>query len=531
MADLRLRLTLTALDRISAPLRAINNRIEALQAPATRLGGELSRAFRVSGLGKLSQGLSGVGREVVGLTGKMAALAGVGGYLFKSQFIDTAAEFEKYSAILKTLEGSSQKAEQSLAWVSDFATTTPFTFAEVTESFVRLRSYGIDPMNGSLRTLGDASAALGKPLSQAVEAIADAVTGENERLKEFGITTSVQGNRITYSYQEAGKTINKTADKRNKAMIQSTLYAIWNSKYAGAMANLSKTWIGLTSNLEDQWTRVKLAVLKGGLFDYLKGKLANLLALVDRMAADGSLQKWAAEVGNKLQKGFEAAFAAGNQLYQFVGQLADRVGGFGNLAKISLGVVAAIMAGPLLLAVTQVVQGVLVLATAFAANPMLLAITAVIAAVVLLYKNWDNVVSGIKLAIDDIAGWFNGIFMAAINNVKGAISGIKDGIVGIVRGLNPFADTTPLFPYPQPSQPAFSGVAPPGTLNGFRPPVKSPVLGPSAQLLNSGSTNAAPKPIDCKLLVEFTGAPVTVKKADIKSGTVETSNPRAGRHF
>lgn len=70
------------------------------------------------------------------------------------------------------------KARESLAWVSEFATKTPYELNETTEAFVKLRAYGLDPKNGLLQILGDKSAAMGKDINQAVEAIADAVTGK-----------------------------------------------------------------------------------------------------------------------------------------------------------------------------------------------------------------------------------------------------------------------------------------------------------------------------------------------------------------
>lgn len=523
-ANLRLNLTLSAVDRLSAPLRKLNNQIEAMQAPVKKLGSELSRSLQLSGVSKISQGVAGIGREVVGLTGKMAALAGVGGFVFKTQLVDTAAQFEKFNAILTTLEGSSEKAQKSMNWISDFASTTPFEFAEVTDAFVKLRSYGLDPTKGLMRSLGDTAAAMGKPLNQAVEAIADAVTGENERLKELGITSSVdtKKHKTDYTYIDNGKTVTKSVDNRNKAMIQSTLEAIWNSKYKGSMEVQSKTWNGMMSNLEDQITRTKVKIMNAGLFDWMKGKLGALLALVDRMAADGSLQRWAMDFGNKLQAGFEMGWTAGKQLYAFVNDLSERVGGFGNLAKISLGVLAAIMAGPLLLAVAQLTQGVFMLFAAFAANPVLLAIGLMTAAVVLLYKNWDDVVGGIKTGIQELSDWFSNKLLGAIQTVKSTISAMGDGIGGIVRGLNPFSKSTPLFTAPLPATADYA----PGFANRYaRGNDTVPVIGQGAK------TSSAAKPADGKVVVEIQGAPVTVKSMKANSGEINVKNTRAGAHF
>ncbi|MDG4813775.1 hypothetical protein P8629_12270, partial [Hydrogenovibrio sp. 3SP14C1] len=85
---------------------------------------------------------------------------------------------------LETIEGSQEKAKASLDWIAGFAKKTPYDLAQVTESFVKLKAYGIDPIaDDALRILGDTGSAMGKSLDQAVEAFADAATGEFERLK------------------------------------------------------------------------------------------------------------------------------------------------------------------------------------------------------------------------------------------------------------------------------------------------------------------------------------------------------------
>ncbi|WP_253294526.1 tape measure protein [Vibrio cholerae] len=165
------------------------------------------------------------------LGNKGALVAAGGAFAFQQTFVKTAAEFEKMQVILNRLEGSQDKGAQSMAWISDFAATTPYDLAQVTESFIQLKAYGLDPVqNGLLRTLGDTSAAMGKPIEQAVEAIADAVTGENERLKEFGIKARVEGDEIVYAYTKNGKEMEARADASSREMIQSTLQSIWNDK-------------------------------------------------------------------------------------------------------------------------------------------------------------------------------------------------------------------------------------------------------------------------------------------------------------
>ena len=189
-------------------------------------------------------------------TGLVAGgLAGLGVELFRRTFVNTAAEFETFQTILTTTEGSSEKAAASMKWISDFAVKTPYELRQVTGAFVKLRAYGLDPTQGLLGSLGDTSAAMGKDLMQAVEAIADAVTGENERLKEFGIKARTKGDVITYEYTHAGETKTAQANARDRAQIEKTLRGIFDLKFGGAMEKQSRTFRGMVSNLLDQWTR------------------------------------------------------------------------------------------------------------------------------------------------------------------------------------------------------------------------------------------------------------------------------------
>jgi len=209
--------------------------------------------------------------SITGIYGKLIAFSGgIGlGFLAKD-FLDSAVNAEKLKLTLDTLEGSSKKADKSFSWIKEFATQTPYELNQVTESFIKLRAYGIDPTNGTLKTLGDTASAMGKPLQQGVEALADALTGENERLKEFGIKASKKGEEILYNWTDSSGQARHIIIKNNKDIIQSTLMAIWNEKYQGAMDKQSKALAGIWTNIKDSYTDFQTTIMQGGLFDYIK---------------------------------------------------------------------------------------------------------------------------------------------------------------------------------------------------------------------------------------------------------------------
>ncbi|MCP4352287.1 MAG: hypothetical protein GY795_43065 [Desulfobacterales bacterium] len=347
-----LAIAINAVDKATAPLRRINKQLNSMMSGPRKLNNSFKALGQEAGLNKLGKRMDVVGNRAKTLGKRFAVLSGITGYAFKTQLLDTAAEFERFGAVLETVEGSSEKAKKSMQWVSNFAAETPFEIETVTDSFVKLRSYGLDPTNGLLKTLGDTAAGMGKPINMAVEAMADAVTGENERLKEFGIKARKHGNMIVYEYSHNGDTMRKAADASNRAVIQKTLEMIWNEKYAGAMKKQMKTWNGMMSNIADQWSRFSRMIMDAGVFDFMKSKLSGVLAKLNAMAKDGSLQTLANEIGVKIVNAFKAMWRIGglivDLLDKFASILPETTDGMKRLQAVVV-LLGAAITGPFLL--------------------------------------------------------------------------------------------------------------------------------------------------------------------------------------
>ena len=294
------------------------------------------------GFAKLGEGVRVASDGIDSWGNRALVVSGAVAYGFNRTFVQTTATFERFESVLRVVEGSAEKARASMDWVTGFAATTPYELEEVTNAFVKLKAYGIDPQAGALKAAGDAAAALGKPLEQAVEAMADAMTGENERLKEFGITSETRGNRIRYSWQQNGKTMTAIVNKNSKEQIQSTLMSIWNGRYAGAMDERSKTWEGMVSNMGDTWTVFQKDVMeKSGAFNMLKGQLGDLLGQLDKMKETGEYDALVQTVGTNLVEAFKGvgdavqdiqAFGEGVvDVYTRVAALMDEVATFTGL--------------------------------------------------------------------------------------------------------------------------------------------------------------------------------------------------------
>lgn len=468
MADnFQLKAIISAVDKVSPALKGINRAIRG-----TRKG---LRDISFAG----GQLLSKVGVSAAAMTG--------GIFFAVKKIVAVSAEFEKYRTILETIEGSSAKARSSMDWVQDFATRTPFELAEVTDAFVKLKAYGIEPQAGALVASGNAAAAMGKSVMQAVEAIADAMTGENERLKEFGIKASKSGDQIVYTWTENGKTMAAKARASSKEQIEAVITGIWNRRYGGAMDKLSGTWTGIWSNLMDQVTKFQKTIGDAGIFESLKGEMQGILKLIEQWEADGTLKKVAKEISDGLVETLREVVTWAKQVdwRGFMADLRGLVSGIrdlvvmaGGLKNVLIGLGVLVLAGPLvallslggavarlgLLFATLGVQAIawLVplnygaifgtlagligkvaiavrgLGIALLASPWGIAIAAVAALALIVYNNWDKIVGYVSGAWDRIKGvfekdWFSGLLQGWLE----VWQGFGNSIVGILKSLVP----------------------------------------------------------------------------------------------
>jgi predicted Fe-Mo cluster-binding NifX family protein len=247
-----------------------------LRADIARLQQDMTAARR-----SVDTATSGITRTLQTLKGAFAGLAiGAAFKELAGATITAQREFDKLNSALITATGSSKNAEQAFAALQRFAANTPYDLQQVTEGFLKLRNLGLTPSERALNSYGNTAGALGKNLNQMVEAVADAATGEFERLKEFGIKASQQGDFVTFTFQ--GVT---TKIKNNAADIESYLIKIGETKFAGGMELQAKTLDGAISNLGDSWDATLRAFSKSGFGEAVHASVLGLSdALTDLQA-------------------------------------------------------------------------------------------------------------------------------------------------------------------------------------------------------------------------------------------------------
>lgn len=494
------------IDKLTAPMQSLSSGFDRLTHKIEGATRGIQRMGNMSSaLNKTTQRLS----SVVRTASKLGAISGISVGAIGANAVNSTAKFEDIGAVLETLEGSSEKAEKSLAWVKKFTKETPFGLENTAEAFTRLKAYGLDPVNsmtgltdekkaafaaelkqakadqkkwsgqlewlkrdkkapvnkkavngllkdanarvrslekkmnpetyaklptdGLLTVLGDTGAAMGKDIMAAVEMMADAIVGENERLKEFGVRGAVnkKSQEIEYTYTDKhGQQQMLSVDKNDREGIQRVLMSIFSEKYAGAMEKRSKTFNGILANMADTVDELQGKFMQAGPFNILKKNLQNKLDAMNRLSDSGKLERWGRETARYFNIISQLTTSIKNKIMGAMNALADFVGGWKVLGGIAAGFASFFVFKELLVAL--------------ALRLSIFHLAAVGVAGV--FNNWQTAIPAISRYFPALGAWLgdkipqaSARFTAAMDYVKAAMRGedwaIGSGFSGLVSQL------------------------------------------------------------------------------------------------
>jgi hypothetical protein len=234
-----------------------------------------------TGLNNAGDAASGAGRQFADMAKNMLAIFSAGA--LANQILQVNREMQSLRTSLETITGSANAARNAFSDLQKFAAVTPYSVKEVTEAFIKLNNYGLKAGEAQLTSYGNTASAMGKSLNQMVEAVADAASGEFERLKEFGIKASKQGDQVALTFHGITTTV-----KNSSAEIEAYLQNIGNTNFAGGMERQSKTIDGAISNLGDSWRNLLDTLWDANTEQRVARAISDIAAMINAVANVGS---------------------------------------------------------------------------------------------------------------------------------------------------------------------------------------------------------------------------------------------------
>lgn len=238
--------------------------------------------------------------------------------------IDTGARFEQLDTRLTALMQSLEGGQKAVAWIKNFALTTPLQLGDVTEGFARLKTYGLDPMDGTMQALVDLTAKMGggqELLQRVILAVGQAWTKQKlqgqevMQLNEAGVPVwDLLSRAMGKSVIELQRLSEQ--GRLGREEIRLLIGEIGKSS-TGASAAQMATWNGLISNLRDTWTNFLNTIAQSGALDYFKAQVKEVLDTAQQMAQDGSLQRMAKQTGDAIVSAAKAIKGAISTIIEF----------------------------------------------------------------------------------------------------------------------------------------------------------------------------------------------------------------------
>lgn len=345
-------------------------------------------------LNRLQKGFKSAEKGSFLLLGGLTAI-GIGLIALGGSALKAASDFETMDvALLTTFQGNQKAADSARKAITKFSAQTPFQLNEVLDAFIKLKNLGLDPSEEALTSYGNTASAMGKSLSDMIEAVADASTGEFERLKEFGIRARVEGDKVKFTFQGVTTEIKNDAES-----IEGYLMDIGKTKFAGGMEKQSKTLSGRISTLKDNFNIAMVSMAKdSGLLDTAKKVVDKFILALEGVNWD--------MVMKKIQE----------------------------LTPVLI-VLASVIAVALVPAVFSLAAGI------WATLAPLLPFIAIGAALGLLlvklsekFGGWSQMVDQVKKAFSETWQFLSAIFMPALNMLKDAV--MKDLVPALVKLWN-----------------------------------------------------------------------------------------------
>lgn len=246
-----------------------------------------------------------------------------------SQVFSTGDKFEKLGVQMQALMGGIAGGEKATAWVKEFTKNTPLQMGEVSQAFVKLKAFGLDPMDGTMQAITDQALKLGGGF-QEVEGISLALgqAWAKQKLQGEEILQMVERGIPVWDLLEkvTGKNTVElqklsSAGKLGRDVIKGLIDEMGRASAGSAAAQMA-LFSGQVSNAKDNMEQFYNLIAQSGAMDWLKANITALNTEFAAMAKDGRLQEWAQKISDTIVSTGNAIKNTATTLYEYREEIA-----------------------------------------------------------------------------------------------------------------------------------------------------------------------------------------------------------------
>jgi lambda family phage tail tape measure protein len=214
---------------------------------------------------------------------------------WQRSIVGANAELERSLAIMKNFSNETTKLARDLEArnfvdiITEKAANAPFSINAITDTFVKMKAGGIDPLNGSMNALIDGVASFGgtddvlKRASVAIQQMGGKGVVSMEELRQqlgeaIPNAINIMASSLGVTYGELVKQISEGNVAAEPAL--TAMFREMEMQLGGAAARMMTTWNGLMAQMSTQFTVLLRELGEAGYFQELKDQLTDILALL-----------------------------------------------------------------------------------------------------------------------------------------------------------------------------------------------------------------------------------------------------------
>lgn len=248
-------------------------------------------------------------------------------------------EAEQLRVQLRTLEGSQAAATERFAQLQEMARSTPLSVNQVTEAYVKLKNFGLDPLDGTMQAIIDTGAALGggfETINGLIMAFGQA-SAKGKLQGEEMLQMAERGVPVYDTLARAlGKTTGEIQEMASKGQLGRDSIKLLADELGkanfGASAAQAATMDGAISALQDNIEQLAIALGDSGLAAVFTGLLRDVAEGVS------VLTEWINQTGDAST---EASALA--SILKLLGRAVEVVSTAAKLGGVQVGVLVDIL--------------------------------------------------------------------------------------------------------------------------------------------------------------------------------------------
>ncbi|MDK2594386.1 tape measure protein [Pseudoalteromonas obscura] len=269
-----------------------------------------------------SGSVSSVTKDVIALGAAYIGLDQVASTI--AQIFTIGDKFERLNLQINGLMGGIAEGREATKWIKEFTKNTPLQLSQVSQAFVKLKAFGLDPMDGSMQSIVDTVFKLGggyEELKGVSLALGQAWTKQKLQGEEI-LQLTERGIPIWEMLERAtGKNVVElqrlsTAGKLGRDVIAALIKEMGEYGAGSAQAQM-QLLSGQISNAKDNLDQFYNLIATSGAMDWLKAQVTELNKQFAAMSADGRLKQWAQSISDTIVSTGEAVKGAISTLVEY----------------------------------------------------------------------------------------------------------------------------------------------------------------------------------------------------------------------